>query len=70
MENIKITTKLSRLKCVSSTEDDYLEAATGGILKNFVIFTVISCRPASALKRDSNTGLFLCILRNFSEYLF
>ena len=70
MENIKITTKLSRLKSVSSTEDDYLEATTGGILKNFVTFTVISCRPASVLKRDSNTGLFLCILRHFSEYLF
>ena len=39
MGNIEITTKLSRLKSVSSTDDDYLEAATGGVLKNFVIFT-------------------------------
>ena len=39
MGNIEITTKLSRLKSVSSTDDDYLEAATGGALKNFVIFT-------------------------------
>ena len=39
MGNKKITTKLSRLKSVSSTDDYYLEAATGGILKNFLIFT-------------------------------
>ena len=39
MGNIEITTKLSRLKSVSSIDDDYLEAATGGILKKFVIFT-------------------------------
>ena len=39
MGNIEITTKLFRLKSVSSTGDDYLEAATGGVLKNFVIFT-------------------------------
>ena len=39
MGNIEITTKRSRLKSVSSIEDDYLEAATGGVLKNFVIFT-------------------------------
>ena len=39
MGNIKITTKLSRLKSVSSIDDDYLEAATGGVLKNFIIFT-------------------------------
>ena len=31
--------KLSKLKSVSSIDDDYLEAATGGILENFVIFT-------------------------------
>ena len=39
MGNIEITTKLSRLKSVSSIDDDYLEAATGDVLKNFVIFT-------------------------------
>ena len=39
MGNIEITTKLSRLKSVSSIDDDYLEAATGGVLKNFKIFT-------------------------------
>ena len=39
MGNIEITTKLSRLKSVSSIDDDYLEAATGRVLKNFVIFT-------------------------------
>ena len=40
MGNIEITTKLSRLKSVSSIDDDYLEAATGDAYKNFVIFTV------------------------------
>ena len=39
MGNIEITTKLSRLKSVSSIDDDYLEAVTGGFLTNFVIFT-------------------------------
>ena len=38
MGNIEITTKLSRLKSVSSIDKDYLEAVTGGVLKNFVIF--------------------------------
>ena len=39
MENIEITTKLSRLESVSSIDDDYLEGPTGGVLKSFVIFT-------------------------------
>ena len=39
MGNIEITKKLSRLNSVSSIDDDYLEAATGSVLKNFVIFT-------------------------------
>ena len=39
MGNIEITMKLSTLKSVSSIDDDDLEAATGGVLKNFVIFT-------------------------------
>ena len=39
MGNVEITTKLSRFKSFSSIDDDYLEAATGGTLKNFVIFT-------------------------------
>ena len=39
MGNIKITTKLSRLKSVSSIDNDYLEAASRDVLKNFVIFT-------------------------------
>ena len=39
MGNIEITTKLSRLKSVCSIDDEYLEAATGDVLKNFVIFT-------------------------------
>ena len=39
MGNIEITTKLSRLKSVSSIDNDYLEAATRGVLKTFAIFT-------------------------------
>ena len=39
MGNIEITTKLSRLKSVSGIDNDYLEAVTGGVLKNCVIFT-------------------------------
>ena len=33
MGNIEITTILPRLKSVSNIDDDYLEAATEGILK-------------------------------------
>ena len=32
-------TKLSRLNSVSSIDDDYSKRATGGVIKNFVIFT-------------------------------
>ena len=32
MGNTEITTKFSRLKSVSSIDDDYLETATGGVL--------------------------------------
>ena len=39
MGNIEITTKLSRMKSVTSIDNDYLESVTGGVLKNFVIFT-------------------------------
>ena len=39
MGNIEITTKLSRLKSNSSIDDNYLEAATRGVLERFVIFT-------------------------------
>ena len=79
MGNIEITTKLSRLKSVSNIDNDYLEAATGGVLKNFAnlqestcvgVSFWSTCRPASLLKRDSNTGVFLYMLRNFLEHLF
>ena len=33
MANIEITKKFSRLKSVSSTDNDYLETATGGVLQ-------------------------------------
>ena len=39
MGNIETTTKLSRSKSVFSIDNHYLEAATGGVLKNFVVFT-------------------------------
>ena len=39
MGNIEITTKVSRLKGVSSIDNYYLEAVAGSVLKNFVIFT-------------------------------
>ena len=39
MGNKEITTKLSRLKSVSSIDEDYLEAVTGGVLENLLIFT-------------------------------
>ena len=32
MGNIEITTKFSRLKSVSSIDDDFLETANGGVL--------------------------------------
>ena len=47
------------------------------ILQNFAIFTgkhlywsLRSMRTATLLKRDSNTGIFLWILRNFLKHLF
>ena len=43
MGNIEITTKLSRLKSVSSIDNDYLEAATGGVPKNFVNLQENTC---------------------------
>ena len=39
MGNIEITTKLSWLKSVPIIDNDYLEAATRGVLKNSVMFT-------------------------------
>ena len=39
MGNIEITTKLFRLKSVSSIDNYYLEAVTGCVFQNFVIFT-------------------------------
>ena len=43
MENIEIATKLSRLQSVSSIDNDYLEAATGAVLKNFVNLQENTC---------------------------
>ena len=43
------------------------EAVTGNVLKNFAIFTGIHLRPATLLKRDSNTSV--CIPVNVAKYL-
>ena len=40
------------------------------VFKILAIFTGWICRPATLLKRDSNTGVFLWILWNLSEHLF
>ena len=49
-----------------------------GVLKNFANFTgkhlrwslsLIKLRPATLLKRDSNTGVFLWNFKHFSEHL-
>ena len=44
MGNIETATKIFRLKSISSTEDNYLEAATGGALykKLFLKFSQYS----------------------------
>ena len=50
-----------------------LQLAKHEILQIFIIvylFYKASRRPATLLKRDSNTGVFLWILRNFQEHLF
>ena len=54
---------------------NFSEAATASVLwKKLFLKTSQhsqeSCRPATLLKRDSNTGFFLWILRNFQEHLF
>ena len=46
-------------------------AATGGVLQNMEFFKISQIsRPATLLKRDSSTDLFLCNLLNFQEHLF
>ena len=87
MGNTETTTKFSRLKGISSIEDNYLETATGGflkkvVLKNLAVFTgkklcwslfLIKLQAFSPLhlsKRDSNTGVLLCILRIFKSIYF
>ena len=82
MGNIETTTKFARLKSISSIEDSYLEAATGGVLQKKLFLKVSQYSqenkcvslfliklqvfsPASLLKRDSNTGVFLWILQIF-----
>ena len=54
MGNIETTTKVSRLKSISSTENNFLEAATGGVLlKKLFLKTltqVFSCAYCEFLK--------------------
>ena len=74
MGNTEITTKLFRLKSVSSIDDDYLEAATGDVLKNFVIFTgkhlcwslfLIKLQACKFIENRLQHGAFLCLLGDF-----
>ena len=74
MGNIEITTKLSRLKSVSSIDGDYLEAPTGDVLKNFVIFTgkhlcwsvfLIKLQTSKFTGKRLQHWCFLCMLGNF-----
>ena len=41
MGNIETTTKFSRLKSIFSAEDNYLEAATGGVLKKKLFLKIL-----------------------------
>ena len=80
MGNIETTTNLSRLKSVSSIDNDYLEAVTGRVLKNFVIFTgkhlcgsllLIKLQACKFIeKRLQHWCFLLSMLRNFQEHLF
>ena len=45
-------------------------SARKGVLRNFTKFTGKHHEPATLLKRDSSTGVFLWILRSFQEHLF
>ena len=47
MGNIEIITKLSTLKSVFNIDNDYLEAATGRVLKNFVNLQENTCVEVS-----------------------
>ena len=47
MGNIEFITKLSTLKSVFNIDNDYLEAATGGVLKNFVNLQESTCVEVS-----------------------
>ena len=79
MGNIETAMKFSRLKSISSIEDNYTEAATGGVLqkaalKNFAIFTGKQLRwsllliKLKRLKRDSNTGIFCAYCEFLSNF--
>ena len=53
MGNIETTTKVSRLKSISSTEDNYLEGATGVFYKKSRCEIFCNIHGKSLLKRDS-----------------
>ena len=61
--------------CSSGKFMNISEAASGDFLwkKLFLKFSQHpqqSCRPATLLKAESNTGVFLSTLQNFKEHLF
>ena len=73
---------LLTLKILTQPPEQNSEAAVGDVLKNFANFTgkhlcwslffkkLQAFRPATLLKRDSYTGVFLWNLRNSEEHLF
>ena len=72
---IKINLLRLRHWCFPGKFMNFSEAATGGVLWKKLFskisqYSQESCRPATLLKRDSNTGVFLWIWRNFYKYLF
>ena len=73
---------LLTLTILTQPPEQNSEAAVGGVLKNFANFTgkrlcwslffkeLQAFRPATLLKRNSYTGVFLWNLRNSEEHLF
>ena len=61
--------------CFPGRFTNFSEALAGGVLWKKLFLNILqylqeSFRPATLLKRDSNTDVFLTILRNFWEHLF
>ena len=69
-------------KCLNSRSSHQSCSIEKAVFKNFAMFTgkhlcwslllieLHASRPATFLKRDSSTAVFLCILQNFQDHLF